>query len=674
MPVRLLNRLLRRPPRERRRGALIDADALAGALDLFEELVYIGEVTSAGDYVGHFASSSIDRFVGNGQNAGAPSGGGLWESLIHPEDRDARSALHERLLAGLETEATYRVVGVDGVTRTIRDRARPVRRADGGVLVQGIISDETHRAEADARAEEAADRFFTLLDVVGEHVYVAAVEPDNSLREVFQGPGADRLLGGAEPDAEMENWEAAVHPDDRPVYDDFNDRLTRGERADVHYRLRGADGVTRWVHDRAATRARPDGTLEISGIVSDVTERRRLEDALHQTVAEMERAHADLEEARRAAEVIAHTDELTGALSRRRFAVLAESVESDLCGLLLLDADHFKRINDRHGHAAGDQALVELAGRIQRELGGEDLLARWGGEEFVVLLAGVEDDVTLRQKAERIRAGVAATPVACGRSSVQLTVSIGAVCGSRSGGLEGLVAAADRALYVAKARGRNGISLTSDGPLAVAAESTVVHDSEPDELRIARAVVHATSLQDRDRHEHVTTVADLCAAIATQLGLGDAAVLRCRLGGLLHDVGKVAVPRSILSKPTVLTASELEIVRNHCALGESIVIGFDALRDLAPIVRHHHERVDGQGYPDGLAGDAIPLEARIVAAADTYAAITANRSYRGARAPQEAFEELRSVAGAQLDPIVVDALLEVLERVPLEQSATRHAA
>ncbi|HTU29509.1 MAG TPA: HD domain-containing phosphohydrolase [Solirubrobacteraceae bacterium] len=675
MPFRLLHRLLRRPPLDRRRGALVDADALAGVLDLFEELVYIGEVTSSGEYVGHYASSSIDRFVGSAQNAGAPSGGGLWETLIHPEDREARVALHERLLAGQETEATYRVMGVDGVTRTIRDRARPVRRADGGVLVQGIISDVTHRAEADARAEEAADRFFTLLDVVGEHVYVAAVEPDNSLREVFQGPGADRLLGGAEPDAEMENWEAAVHPEDREAYDEFNDRLTHGgERAEVHYRLRGADGITRWVHDRAATRARPDGTLEISGIVSDVTERRRLEDALHQTVAEMERAHGDLEQARRAAEVIAHTDELTGALSRRRFAVLADSVESDRSGLLLLDADHFKHINDRHGHAAGDQALVELTARIQRQLCDGDLLARWGGEEFVVLLTGVDDDRALRERAERIRAMVAATPVDCGRASVQLTVSIGAVCCSRSGSLEGLVAAADRALYVAKARGRNCVALTSDGPLAVAAEATSVHVAEPEELRIARAVVHATSLQDQDRHEHVTTVADLCAAIATQLRLDDAAVLRCRLGGLLHDVGKVAVPRAILSKPTVLTAAELEIVRNHCALGESIVIGFDVLRDIAPIVRHHHERVDGGGYPDGLAGDAIPLESRIVAAADTYAAITADRSYREARAPREAFEELRRVTGSQLDPMVVDALLDFLESLPLEPAATRHAA
>jgi len=130
--------------------------------------------------------------------------------------------------------------------------------------------------DAEARLAEQRDRFTSLLDVLGEHVYLALVLEDGTIKEIFQGPGADRLLGGAVPDAEMENWEAALHPDDRAAYDAFNAQLSRGEPADVEYRLRGADGVTRWVHDRAATRRRDDGLVEISGIVSDVTERRRM--------------------------------------------------------------------------------------------------------------------------------------------------------------------------------------------------------------------------------------------------------------------------------------------------------------------------------------------------------------------------------------------------------------
>jgi diguanylate cyclase (GGDEF)-like protein/PAS domain S-box-containing protein len=566
MPFRFFDRLLKRFARGRSRTALIDANSLLGVLDLFEEHVYIGEVTSDGNYVGQFASSSIDRFVGGRHVPGAEFGG-LWDTLIHPEDRGARKMLHERLLAGLETETTYRVVGLDGVTRSIHDRARPVRRADGSVLVQGIISDVTHRAEADARAAEAADRFFTLLDVVGEHVYVATALPDATLQELFQGPGADRLLGGAEPDAAMENWDGAVHPDDREAYDAYLERLVRGERTDAQYRLRGADGITRWVHDRAATRRRPEGTLEISGIVSDVTDRRRLEDELRQSVAEMESVHKDLEEARHAAEVIAHTDELTGALSRRRFAALAEAAASDRRGLLLLDVDHFKRINDRYGHAVGDQVLMELALRIRGELCEGDLLARWGGEEFVVLLADVGTDVVLRDRAERIRAAVAATSVSCGPSPVELTVSIGGVCGSRSTDLDRFVDAADSALYVAKARGRNCVRLPSDGPVAAAAGSAL-HGAEPDELRAARAVAYATSLRDAGRHEHLIAVSDLCAAVAQQLRLDEEGVLRCRLGGLLHDVGKVAVPDAVMSKPMALTAAEWEVVRDHCAHGD----------------------------------------------------------------------------------------------------------
>jgi diguanylate cyclase (GGDEF)-like protein/PAS domain S-box-containing protein len=659
MPFRHL-RLSGRRAREESKPAPIDAAWLAGALDLFEELVYVGELTPEGGYAGRFASSSVDRFIGGPQPPGIEFVR-LWDTLVHPEDRPERDRLHERLRAGLEAEATYRVVGLDGVTRSIRDRARPVGRAGGGLVIQGVVSDVTRRAEADARAAEAADRFFTLLDVVGEHVYVAAARPDGSLQELFQGPGADRLLGGAEADSEMENWEAAIHPEDRDAYDEFNARLICGERSEAQYRLRGADGITRWVHDRAATHSRPDGTLEISGIVSDVTERRRLEDELRQTVAEMERTHAELERARQAAELLAHTDELTGALNRRRFAVLADTVQSHRRGLLLLDADHFKRINDRYGHAAGDQALVELAGRIRDELDERDLLARWGGEEFVVLLADVEDETSLRERAERVRSAVAATPVVCGSSHVALTVSIGAVCGARSTGLDRLVAAADRALYVAKARGRDRICLASDAPVAAAAELAAADGEEPEELRIARAVAHATSLLDPDRLEHLTTVADLCAALAAHLGLEEASVLRCRLGGLLHDVGKVAVPDAILTSTAPLTAAEWELVRGHCAHGESIVLDFDALRAIAPIVRHHHERVDGRGYPDGLAGEAIPLEARIVAVADAYAAITADRGYRPARSSEEAFGELRLAAGTQLDARLVDGLLELLD-------------
>ncbi len=155
-------------------------------------------------------------------------------------------------------------------------------------------------------------------------------------------------------------------------------------------------------------------------------------------------------------------------------------------------------------------------------------------------------------------------------------------------------------------------------------------------------------------------MARLSTLTAEHLALPVGVVLRCRLAGWLHDVGKLAVPEQILTKPGPLDDAEWAIMRTHAAVGATIVHRVAALQEAAAAVRHHHERYAGDGYPEGLAGDAIPIEARIVAAADAYAAMTATRPYSAARPPHEAAAELRRSAGSHLDPTVVDALLAVL--------------
>jgi diguanylate cyclase (GGDEF)-like protein/PAS domain S-box-containing protein len=460
-------------------------------LDLLEEHVYAGEMLADGRYVAHWSPQTLARVLGRRPPAGVDPVG-VFEGRILAEDRPQYVQFGERLLAGGEAETTYRVHGLDGVTRLLRDRARAQRRADGRVLVHGILSDITARAEADARAAEASERFSSLLDVVGAHVYVALAHPDGALEEIFQGPGADRLLGGAEPDPEMVNWEAAVHPEDRLAYDEFNRRLGVGEAAEVEYRLRGADGVTRWVHDRAGTRRREDG-IEISGIVSDVTERRRLEDELRRSLAEMEQAHLELERARSAAERRARTDGLTGTYARGHFVEQAEArLASGLrsCGLVLLDADHFKQVNDVHGHAIGDAVLIELARRLGSSLQAGDLLGRWGGEEFAVLLGNVASDAELERRAERLRVAVARTPISAAGVTLNQTVSLGAVrCGEQTATVDALVEAADRRLYAAKRGGRNRVSLVAEADAGA-------RSGEPDAIGMARSLAFAGSVRD----------------------------------------------------------------------------------------------------------------------------------------------------------------------------------
>jgi diguanylate cyclase (GGDEF)-like protein len=743
--------------------------SVAGVLDLFEEHFYVGEITPDGRYVTVAASPMILRFFGGPVPRGAEPGA-LWESLILAEDWPAYTDFNQRLLRGEDGDVHYRVKGLDGVTRTFWDRARPVAAPAGHTRIQGIISDVTRREEADARAAEAAERFTGLLDVVGEHVYLALAHPDGRLEELFQGPGADRLLGGAIPDPEMSNWENAIHPEDRDAYDAFNHALGQGRETDAEYRLVGADGVTRWVHDRAKPHHRRDGTVEISGIVSDVTEQRRMRAELaaaHAAVSRVieamddhlytlrvtpggesvpvyrgphrealvggplpggdeddrlwasllhpddrprweatlvrlpdaqpveieyrvtgldgvERTLLDRLRPRRAADGIlyfdgatrditarraledelerrARTDELTGVHNRRHFTELVTAPAADLAGsaLLLLDADHFKHVNDSHGHAVGDAVLVELARRLRAELAPDEHLARWGGEEFALLLRRIGSDGELRRRAELLRTAVRGQPIVAGGATLQLTVSIGAV-GHVAGpfALDALVESADHALYVAKARGRDRVCLATE----VRAQANRPHESE--RVTLARAITFATVLRADESESHSQEVADLASLIALQLGLPADLVMRCRLAGWLHDAGKVAIPHAILDKPGPLDDAEWEIMRTHPVHSEAIVKRVPALRETAAAVRHHHERWDGAGYPDRLAGADIPLEARIVAAADAYCAMTAERVYSAAKTPFEAAEELRRCAGTHLDPEVVRALLAATGHAP----------
>jgi putative nucleotidyltransferase with HDIG domain len=174
------------------------------------------------------------------------------------------------------------------------------------------------------------------------------------------------------------------------------------------------------------------------------------------------------------------------------------------------------------------------------------------------------------------------------------------------------------------------------------------------------SLADALEAKDAWTSDHTNEVARLAVDVGRVLGVDDDDLRTVELGALLHDIGKIAVPESILRKPGPLTDEEWEVMRRHPEAGERVLAPISSLREVLPVVRGSHERWDGQGYPDGLAGDAIPLGARIVAVCDAYCAMTEQRPYRSSLSPVEAASELRANAATQFDPDCVDAFLRVI--------------
>jgi diguanylate cyclase (GGDEF)-like protein len=382
------------------------------------------------------------------------------------------------------------------------------------------------------------------------------------------------------------------------------------------------------------------------------------------------------QKARAEAEQRSRVDALTGLFNRRH---TMETIEQELArassgpgvGVLMFDVDHFKRVNDRHGHAAGDAVLVEVAERLRQGVREWDVVARIGGEEFCVVAPGLDSEDAVAALGERLRTAVADRPVRLANGvTIPVTISVGAaMVASGSGSAEHAIDFADRALYAAKRHGRNRLRRFSE------LDTTDLRAAQPECVHIAEALAITSDLREGNLSARSGQVAELSAGIARRLGLSGDEVLRVRLGGWLRDIGKIAVPDTILTKPGELTDEEWQVVRTHPVVGADLIGHFPELAPACSAVRHHHEYYDGTGYPDRLSGDQIPLDARIVAAADAYSAMTADRPYHPPRHTHDAILELQRCAGTHFDPVVVTALIQELTENPNpERTATMATA
>jgi diguanylate cyclase (GGDEF)-like protein/putative nucleotidyltransferase with HDIG domain len=420
------------------------------------------------------------------------------------------------------------------------------------------------------------------------------------------------------------------------------------------------------------------------------------------------------------------TDGLTGLKTHRFFmeALSREWKRATRAGrtfsLVLLDLDRFKFVNDFYGHLDGDLLLQRVAHILEENCRRSDVVARYGGDEFVILMPETDSEQS-HLMATKLRSWVCADPVLREKN---VTSSFGVATFPLNGSTpQELIQVADSSMYLSKHQGGNAVStadkfnpddakqwkrdvldaylgvtlkrLFATGPdafveiysrveqFARSLAETESSGSRPDEsappkpgeessfeplppivMDTLTSLALAVDAKDQFTQGHSQKVSAYAVLIAEAIGLEGTQIEEIRLGSMLHDVGKVGILESILNKNGPLNPDEWEAMKRHVEYGAKLLEPLRGTEQVRAMVAHHHEFFDGSGYPDGLSGSQIPLGARIIAIADAYDTITSERTYKKARTPDEALQELERCGNAQFDPELVRAFVSRLRELP----------
>ena len=396
----------------------------------------------------------------------------------------------------------------------------------------------------------------------------------------------------------------------------------------------------------------------------------RRRDEIGLLAEDFDRMAAELDSVHGHLEALALTDPLTGLLNHRAFQERLEQelrrAERERYGIAVvaLDVDNFKEINDRWGHAAGDEGLRVLSQVFRTHLRPHDVSGRVGGDEFCLAIVRSSAEAA-EEVVDRLREHISHVEV--GPAGQQIRISAGISEFPRhSLSREELMHLADGAMYWAKSSGRDRTCIySSDNPFAMSPEERAAQAAHEGLVNTVHALAKAVDAKDAYTNMHSQRVGRYAATIARRLGFDEAAIESIRTAGVLHDVGKIGISDAILRNAGSLSAEEAAIMRKHSELGHDIIAGA-GMFEIAEHVLYLHERWDGRGYPHGVAGEAIPLASRILHVADALEAMTSSRVYRDAMPVADAVAEIQRVSGTQVDPTVADALFAVIRDGELE--------
>lgn len=367
-------------------------------------------------------------------------------------------------------------------------------------------------------------------------------------------------------------------------------------------------------------------------------------------------------------EQIAVTDGLTDVYNQRFFNIALESKiwetekKQGSLGLILIDVDDFKMCNDLYGHDFGDNVLKITASAVKTASGKDNIVCRYGGDEFAVILPDC-DLQTAKEVAQNIRAHFEEVRFGNQENNLlnKVTLSMGlSVYPGMAGNKDELISQADMALYHSKNLGKNNIQFYQNIIQQLRKSITSDHQQL---IGVFKTLLSTISIKDKYTLGHCERVSSYAVKIGKELNLGIKDIMSLQYAGLLHDIGKVEIPKSILNKNSPLTADECEIIKKHPVYSANILEPLDGMDQLIDFVIHHHERYDGKGYPHGLSGEEISLGARILCVADSFDAMLSERPYSKASMMNEAFVELEQCAGTQFDPIVVRAFISSMKKI-----------
>jgi len=485
-----------------------------------------------------------------------------------------------------------------------------------------------------------------------------------------------------------EQWFSRIHPDDLPTVRD----AIKAHLDDPHgpfvseHRLRHDDGTYRWVSARGtALRDADNKPVRMAGTISDIDERKKRELLLVSQLDELRFALAsekvlleELDRKNRELKELSITDGLTGLYNHRflqeRFDFEFKRIRryGGALSCLLIDIDHFKKLNDTWGHQFGDTVIREIASIIKNSSREVDICGRYGGEEFVVISNLEERHAMLY--ATKLRAAVENHLFEHPSEKIVVTVSIGvAQYDSDVKTKQELIERADKAMYEAKSDGRNLVrvwkkSVDREDPdtdragimelkekvqeLFAGMQAAYIHSIE--------ALIKVVEAREPYARLHSAHVSQYSVAIAKEMKLTTEEIEVIRLGALLHDIGKIGVPDTILVKKGPLSDREQKLLDRHSEMGADILRDITPLEKEIPIILYHHERYDGKGFPHGLKGREIPLGARIVAVADAFDGMRRGRSGRELTI-EEAVRKLSEGKATRYSPDAVDLFINILQ-------------